>query len=139
MFARHEHGYTLIELLVVLGILGLIAAFAVPVAGRAVEGVMLQTDARALVVAMRRLEAAAVAQQQTISLSAADGKLKVSSGGGLELPDGGEAKLSDGADHIDFFPDGTTTGGDLTLSQGGSSLRVEVAWLSGEVKLVDGQ
>jgi general secretion pathway protein H len=137
MFPGRDNGYTLIELLVVLGILSLIAAFAIPVAGRAVEGVMLQTDARALVIAMRRLETTAITQQQTITLSAADGKLKVSSGDAVELPDGGEAKLSGADDHIDFFPDGTTTGGGLTLSHGDSSLRIEVAWLSGEVKLVD--
>jgi general secretion pathway protein H len=132
-----DDGYTLIELLVVLGILGLIAAFAVPIAGRTVDGVMLQTDARALVVALRRIEQNAVARQETISLTSSDGKLLVSWGDPLDLPDGGQTEFSGATDRIDFFPDGTSNGGRVTVSHGGRALEIEVAWLSGEVKLAD--
>ena len=132
-----DDGYTLIELLVVLGILGLIAAFAVPVAGRAVDGVMLQTDTRALVVALRRMEEDAVTRQETISIISLDGKLLTSSGDALDLPDGGETKFSGATDRIDFFPDGTSNGGRVTVSHGDRALEIEIAWLSGGVKLAD--
>jgi general secretion pathway protein H len=132
-----DNGYTLIELLLVLGILGLIAAFAVPIAGQTIDGVMLQTDTRALVVGLRRLEANAVARQETISLTSSSGKLEASSGDALDLPDGGITRFSGATDRIDFFSDGTSNGGHVTVSHGDRSLEIEVAWLSGDVKLVD--
>jgi general secretion pathway protein H len=132
-----DNGYTLIELLVVLGILGLIAAFAVPIAGQAIDGIMLQTDTRALVVALRRLEADAISRQETISLTSSGGKLTASPRDALDLPDGGTARFSRATDRIDFFSDGTSNGGHVTVSHGDRSLEIEVAWLSGDVKLVD--
>jgi general secretion pathway protein H len=132
-----DNGYTLLELLVVLGIVGLIAAFAVPVAGRTIENIALQADARSLVVMLRRVESQAVQRQETISVTIADGKLVASSGDELDPPDGGKIAFLGETDRIDLFPDGSSSGGKLAIGRDDRSLEIDVGWLSGEVKVVD--
>jgi general secretion pathway protein H len=137
MKTERDNGYTLLELLVVLGIIGLIAAFAVPVAGRTIDGVALQADTRSLVVMLRRLESQAVEKQQTISVTITDGKLVTSSGDELDPPDGGTIAFLGKTDRIDLFPDGSSNGGKLAIARDDQSLEIDVGWLSGEVKVAE--
>jgi general secretion pathway protein H len=136
---NRDEGYTLIELLVVMGILALIASLAVPVAGWVVDGVMLRTDARALVVAVRRIEARAIAGQETISLTSSEGKLVGPSGDAVDLPDGSDIQFTGGTGRIEFYPDGTSSGGHVTVSHANRSLQIDIAWLSGDVAAADEQ
>jgi general secretion pathway protein H len=137
MTPERANGYTLLELLVVLGILSLIAAFAVPAAGRTIEGVALQADARALVVMLRRLESQAMEKQETISVTIADGKLVTSSGDELDPADGGKIAFLGKTERIDLFPDGSSNGGKLAIGRGDQALEIDVGWLSGDVKVAE--
>jgi general secretion pathway protein H len=131
---RNDDGYTLLELLVVLGILALIAAGAVPVASRAIESAMLSSDTRAVMVELRRVENDAVASQTTISLSESpDGGLALSTGENWAVPSGSAVTLRGGP--IDFYPDGTSSGGSLDVGRDGDKIGVAVAWLSGNVEV----
>jgi general secretion pathway protein H len=133
--ARNNDGYTLLELLVVLGILALIAAGAVPVASRAIESAMLNSDARAVMVELRRIANDATASQTTISLSEnPDGGLSLSTGEDWAVPSGSTVRLRGRGGHIDFYPDGTSSGGLLDVGRNGDSIGVAVAWLSGDVE-----
>jgi general secretion pathway protein H len=133
---RDPSGYTLLELLVVLGIMAAITAFAIPIAGRSIDGIMLQTDARALMTALRRAQTMAIARQETISIIAASTDTLTSSGGEpLEVPDDSTARLYE-TKRIDFYPDGSSSGGEIEVARGGQSLRLEVAWLVGTTRLV---
>jgi general secretion pathway protein H len=134
--AHREQGYTLIELLVVMAILSLIATFAIPTAVAVVEGVMLQTDARALVVALRAIQSRAIDRQETITVATANGKLTSLPGDSLDLPDSGELRFLS-TDRISFYPDGTSNGGRIAILHGDRSLKVEITWLTAEIRLVD--
>ena len=39
---------------------------------------------------------------------------------------------------ITFFPDGSSTGGQVTLSAGNRAFKVDVLWITGKVTILDG-
>lgn len=45
--------------------------------------------------------------------------------------------MSDSAGGIRFFPDGGSTGGGISIAQGGHSYRISVNWLTGRVEVRD--
>ena len=48
-----------------------------------------------------------------------------------------EDQANDHTGRIRFFPDGSSTGGRITLQQGKRKWQVNVAWLTGAVSVVD--
>ena len=127
-------GYTLIEVLVVLLILGLIASFAMPPAARIVDGVMLETDARAVAAALRDFRTEAIEGGKIVSLRVRDdGSVGDGAGHQIALPSGGSLHLN--VDAVRFYPDGTTTEASVTVSRGSQSLDVDMAWLTGAVSV----
>ncbi len=141
-------GFTLLELLVVITIIGLIYAL-LPVGvfgGR--EGVELRATARQVAEDLRRARGQAIASNREVAflLDLEARRFGVPGGGALaELPDGIEAEVltasevqSDAAQaRIQFFPDGSSTGGAVTLSGAGTRYEVSVRWLTGEVRLAE--
>jgi general secretion pathway protein H len=139
-----ETGFTLIEMLVVLAILALTATFAVPLLSRGSERLRLQTASSELATAFRVTRSAAIARntQTTLMIDvdrrtfkssvvsqrpfAADIEAK------LTFASGPRAAPSDGG--FQFFPDGSSTGGDVTLSLHGKQTRLCIDWLTGEVR-----
>jgi len=129
-------GYTLVELLVVLGILSLIAVFGVPAASHAIAIAALQADTRTLMVELRKLATQAVNNQETVTLSrGAAGGIDVSAETAVTLANKSSIALAPGVEHIVFFPDGSSSGGALTVRHGAMTAEVDVAWLSGEITL----
>ena len=139
-----EEGFTLIEMLIVLAILALAATVSLPLLSRGSEGLRLQMASGELAAAFRLTRSAAIMRNSETTLMidvdrrtfkstvvpqrpfAADiqAKLKFASGIGSSSSDGG----------FHFFPDGSSTGGDVTLSLRGKQARLCVDWLSGEVR-----
>lgn len=129
-----DGGYTLVELLVVLGILAMLAGVALPVASRSIESAMLDSDARMVIVDLRRLENDAVASQTSIAIrQASNGNIGLSTGRAFEAPSGSAVRLLPGTQEIIFFADGTTNGGALDVERGGHAREINVAWLSGDI------
>ena len=128
----HPPGFTLIELLVVIAIVALISVVAVPLGVRSVENATLRSDARKLVSVLRQMQQDARAQQTTVTLStgeeAATARLR------LLAPDA-VVDLPGNRKSLSFYPDGTSSGGIVRLSEHGRSLDLEVAWMTGAVVL----
>jgi general secretion pathway protein H len=135
------------ELLVVLAVLGLVMALAVPSLGRALPGLELRTEARTVAGALREARVLAIAgnreaklvidvQQRMLQLSGG-AVIKLSPQLGISLRTASSETHADGTGGISFFPDGTSTGGRVTLSLGERQRHVVVDWLTGTVSVVE--
>jgi general secretion pathway protein H len=140
-----EAGFTLIEMLVVLVILALAASVAVPLLSGGSEGLRLQMAASELAAAFRLTRSAAIIRHAETTLLidvdrrtfrstvvaqrsfAADIEAKLTFASGL-----GSAPSNGG---FQFFPDGSSTGGDVLLTLHGKQSRLCIDWLTGGVRL----
>jgi len=141
-------GFTLIELVVVLFIAGLLIAVAPPLISAAMPGVELKGTAREIAAALRFARNQAVLRQTdaAVRLDLEARRYSVSGRPKLNaIPEGiavdldtVQAELTEGrGGSIRFFPDGSSTGGRVTLSRGEAVYKVDVDWLTGRVRIVD--
>ena len=119
-----------------------------PLFSSAIPGVQLKGAARELASGLRFARDRAITRQQetTLGLNLEEKVYRVT---GRErsypLPDELKIELftvrseqsGDNAGAIRFFPDGSSTGGRITLAAGGSEYEVDVDWLTGRVKILD--
>lgn len=132
---RKPQGFTLIELLVVLAIMGLIATLALPLAASAVDNTALRTDARNLAGRLYEIQSNAAREQRTIAIvSRADGTIDPAV---LVLPSAHNAtiRFAESANALSYYPDGTSSGGNLQITERGRGFDLEVAWLTGHVTM----
>ncbi len=142
-------GFTLLELLVVLVLAAAAYALVVRFSSGGVSGAQLKSAARAVAAGLRDARGAAIARQQSTALvldlenrSMAVGE----SGRARELPRRLDLKLytaqseivDDKRGAIRFYPDGSSTGGRVTLASGERTLLVDVDWLTGRVRIKEG-
>ena len=135
------------ELLVVLAILGLAVALAVPSLGRALPGLELRREVRTVADALREARVLAIAanRETTLVIDVQQGTLQLGGGTairldpqlGLSLRTASSETSGTGVGGISFFPDGTSTGGRVTLSLGERQRHVVVDWLTGKVAVVE--
>ena len=141
-------GFTLLELLVVITIIGLIYAVLPSGVFGGREGVELRATARQVAEDLRRARGQAIAGNREVAflLDLEARRFGVAGRGALsELPEGIEAKVLTASEvvsdatqaRIQFFPDGSSTGGAVTLSGAGKRYEVTVRWLTGEVRLAE--
>ena len=140
-------GFTLIELLAVLFILALVAAFVVPSLGGG-EVIELKSAARSLAAGLRHTRNRALNDNRSATLDLDVDKRE------FQLP--GEQRVRKLPQRIDivlftarseqrseqrgairFFPDGSSTGGRITLSTGSLRYLVNVDWLTGRVSVIE--
>jgi general secretion pathway protein H len=138
-----DRGFTLLELLVVLTVAGLLVTIAGPRLNDSVARARLQASGGRLAAILRRVRADAIrtAEPADVSIAAdhqhyrAQGRdFALASGQNLILADSGEAD-ADGVAHLRFFPDGSSSGGNLTITGGNRRTSVAVDWLSGRVTI----
>lgn len=145
--ASDAAGFTLLEVLLVIGILVLVYAL-VPSGFFGGSGVELRATARQVADDLRRARGQAIASNQDAAfvLDVENRRYGIVGRGDLEpLPEAVEAKIRTAAEEfavqgqgrIRFFPDGSSTGGSVTLSGAGRSYEVSVRWLTGEVRLAE--
>lgn len=132
----------------VLALLGLITAIAVPSFTTALPGARLKAAARDLGAELRFARGRAIAgnHETVLSIDLTNRRYEVPGAGmSRALPDGLELTMRTaqteivGAERasIRFFPDGGSTGGRITLTQGERIYFVGVDWLTGRVSVVD--
>lgn len=139
-----EAGFTLIEMLVVVTILALVATISVPLFSSSPDGLRLRTASNELAAALRVTRSAAILRNSEITLAIdVDRRIFQSAvvsprpfardiNAKLTFASGVSSARSDGG--FRFFPDGSSTGGTVTLSLHGKEERLCVEWLTGEVR-----
>jgi general secretion pathway protein H len=140
-----EAGFTLLELLVVLLVAGLLFALVPAVmpgdGGRAV----VLRSASELASALKRTRGRAIAANgpAVFTLDPRNRAYEAASEPQAALPSHVDVTLrvaraevmDDGAGRIQFFADGSSTGGRITLAAGASVSHVTVDWLTGRVSI----
>ena len=140
-----DGGFTLIELMVALGILALATTLVVPLASRSRAGVELRSTAHEIAADLRNARAMAqrTNTEQALVISVHEHKVWVPGaphrsipqrfGVAMEIPEAERMDWGDGL--IRFFPDGSASGGELHLRDGGKVATVSVNWLNGDVRV----
>lgn len=141
-----SRGFTLIELLVVLAVLTLIVGVAAPLFSNALPGLELKSAAREVAAGLRsaRSEAIARNREAAFTLDVASRRFAVSGREEIrKLP--AELEISFVTAHserldettgvIRFFPDGSSTGGRVSLASGAREYHVDVDWFTGRISI----
>ena len=146
--SRTERGFTLLELIVVLviGVILYALILAVPLRGATTSD--LKAAARSLASGLRLAQTTAITTRRdsTHTLDM-DAREFVTSGDSQprKLPDGIDIQLvtaqtevaSERKGSIRFYPDGSSTGGRITVSANERKYLVDVDWLTGRVSISD--
>lgn len=141
-----QEGFTLFELLIVLTIIGIVVALGAPALQRMLPGVELKSGAETVAAALREARGLAIANntEVTVVVDLDDRALRVddeppgvrlASSFGITLLTATSELIDAGTGQIRFYPDGTSTGGRVTLTQGDRRYHVAVDWLTGRVTL----
>ena len=133
-------GFSLIEMLAALAIVALATALAMPLAMRPSDALRLDAAAQDLVAALRLTRAAAIVRNGDAALTidverrtfaspavparALPADLSVK----LKIAEPERARSQGG---FRFFPDGSSTGGDMLLALRGKEVKICVDWLTG--------
>ena len=137
-------GFTLIELLVVMGILVLALTLTPPFFSSTLEGLQVKRAARDLAAALRLARSNAVSSGREItlavdvearafSLNHETRRLTLPDDAGITLTTARRELISASSGDIRFFPDGSSTGGRITLEHDARRYRVDVNWITGVV------
>lgn len=147
MPSRHR-GFTLVEMLVVMVIMLLAYAMTAPMISAGVSSAELKAAARQIAAGLRKARSEAVVRKNEVALTV-DVELRQFELSGdkriYHLPEKIEVSLFTAQSElvdaktgaIRFYPDGSSTGGRVTLSRGERKYRVDVDWMTGRVKILD--
>jgi len=141
-------GFTLLEIILVMAIIALASVLAAAAMGGGFRGMQLSASAKQIASNLRftRAQAIATGQSQRFVIDPhahtwqapkshhgeIPAKLAVAFIGAREVqPHPGEGAIA-------FFPDGASTGGRVRLSSGKAQWTVDVAWLTGQVRVTHG-
>ena len=141
-----QRGFTLLELLTVLFLLGVVYALVGPALDAGSTGVDMRAATQQIAAGLRRARSTAVAQRRdtTLTLDVEGRRFTIDNDPrAYELPKKLDFALyaaqsevvADKVASIRFYPDGSSTGGRVTISKGDTKGIVDVDWLTGRVEL----
>ena len=141
-------GFTILEMLVALTIGAIAYAILLGAPGRGPSIADLKAASRTLAAGLRQAQSTALATRRdatlTVDLEAREFQVSGTEGS-RELPKGIELKLftaqqevtSESKGAIRFYPDGSSTGGRITVASGERKYLIDVDWLTGRVSIGD--
>jgi general secretion pathway protein H len=138
-------GFSLLEMLLVLALIATASLLALAAYGGGLRALQLRDGARELAAQLRFTRALAVSsgQPQELVLDPHARTWRGPAGRHGRLPAAGEVEFigaratrpQPGQGSVRFFPDGAATGGRIRLRDGDAGWDVDIAWLTGEVRL----
>lgn len=146
---RVTRGFTLLELIIVLVIMsvglmlvaprfsGTFALLELKGAARDIASGLRYARGRAIVTG-RETELAVDVETGRYWIVGRDRERFLPQGLDLKLVVGQSEVVGDGVGVIGFFPDGSSTGGQVNLTVGDRAFLVDVQWLTGRVRVHDG-
>ncbi|CAH1386512.1 GspH/FimT family pseudopilin [Candidatus Nitrotoga sp. M5] len=146
--SRASAGFTILELLVVLTLMAMVYALAVPMISAGMPGTELKGAARQLAAGLRQARSQAVTRkvESTLTLDVEKRNFKVSGDQrqyalpaklDISLFTAQSELLPDKIGAIRFYPDGSSTGGRITVTSGDRKYDVNVDWLTGQVTILN--
>jgi general secretion pathway protein H len=143
---RTNSGFTLTELLVVFAVVGLVLAVVPVTFSHALDTMSLRKAMHDLTTGLRLTRAAATStQSEAVFALAVDTRVVEVAGRKktLTVPEGTEIvlvtarteQISEQSGAIRFFPDGSSTGGRITVANDQFRSVIDINWLTGEVKV----
>ena len=143
-----QRGFTLLELMVVLAIAAVMMTIVPPMISRALPGAELKSASRQLAAGLRMARNQALVSRRDARLILDLEKHRFEITGRkrshsipeslkIDLLTVESERLGDDRAGIRFFPEGGSTGGRITLTQGSRALGVDVDWLTGKVRILD--
>jgi len=141
-------GVTLLELLVVMTIIGLLLAIVPPIVSGVLPRLEHESAAREIATALRQARSRAISRNEATDLyldvearqywtSTEPHPVELPPGLQLELYGAAALAPDENSGGIRFYPDGSSTGGQIVLTQDARSYRVNVDWLLGRVQVDD--
>jgi general secretion pathway protein H len=145
---KAQSGFTVLELLVVLTLVTVMMAVVPPLLFGGISGAELKGSARKLAAGLKYARNHAITNNgEAVFILDLDRRRFGITGRQREyaLPDDIEVSMVTARSELDaehigkirFFPDGTSTGGRITLVRGERSYAVDVNWLTGQVVIFD--
>ncbi len=138
-------GFTLIEVLVVLVMLAVLAGTVAFNMSGSLKASKIRGASKDLVAALRYTRSQAVVKhkEQRLMINVSDKSYQAPGRPKVMLPEGMELKVYAAASEVPaddqagfrFFSDGSSTGGRVTLIYDERFWRINVAWLTGEIRL----
>ena len=146
---RFSRGFTLIELLLVLVLMAMLFSLTPPLLYKAFPSIKLKAAVRDLAQEIRYIQQAAITSgteskiRFDIEISQYQSDL-VNQGEVRQLPDGIGFKLQADLEGeqivvLRFYPDGSSSGATILLSNESTSFVISVDWLTGRVQVINGQ
>ena len=145
--SAHNRGFSLVELLAVLALIGLIMGLVGGSIVRNLDSIKTRRAGKDVVTALRytRGQAIITREQQWLEINIEKMTYLAPGKEAVVLPEGVEISvktalsdiLDESTGRIRFFPDGSSTGGRISLMAGHREWLISVAWLTGEITLED--
>ena len=143
--AARARGFTLIELMAVILLIAIAMTIISVSFSKSLQAAKIRGASRDLVAALRytRGQAIVKGKSQALVLDLDNNSYTAPGKGAKQLPKGMALRLTTadieqtGANSggIRFFPDGSSTGGHISVLQGQREWRINVAWLTGDIEL----
>jgi general secretion pathway protein H len=143
---RAQRAFTLLEMLAVIILIGIAASAVAISVAHGLASARINAAAGELTAALRatRTQAIVHGQQGVFQVNMRDGTYRGANQHDVRLPKGlnleiTSAKVGTSGDigRIIFFPDGSSTGGRITIHSGQREWHVNVSWLTGAITLFD--
>jgi general secretion pathway protein H len=141
-----QRGFTLLEMVCVLAIVGMLAAVLLPLVPRQTSRSRLQAYALQMATLLKTDRNAAIRRGTDVATLVDAGSRSLRSGATLEtvsVPDDVDfqallpqtCRQRAALSTIDFFANGMSCGGTITLSRLGAGIEVRVNWLTGRIEI----